>query len=258
VTGASGDGPARSHGTIVLQMEPEPPFRCFGCKAVLGERTHYCPHCGVRLDSGITEPVWPGADTEEVVLYARERPRLLGVPPQDTMLVVGLVSAALAALLIVTDRLLAGAAFGVVAVLLLLAFVEAVHRRPRSGIARWVGMVLDLIRAQLGFSAKAASAYVRARVGGMRLKRDATVLRRSRHKHVVALGEAVYGEDAEATKTERTALQAIDADVSAKDAERARLERQAQARIRAARASRDRRAKEARRRRATGSPLGAR
>jgi hypothetical protein len=240
-------------------MEPEPPFRCFGCQEVLAERTHYCPHCGVRLDSGITEPVWPGADSEEIVLYARERPHLLGVASQDTMLVVGLVSAALAGLLIVTDRVLAGGALGAVAVLLLLAFVEAVHRRPRSVIARWVGMVLDLIRAQVGFSAKAVAAYARARAASLRLRRDATVLRRSRRKHVLRLGEAVYREDVEATETERRALHDIDAGVSAKVAERAQLERQAKARIRAARVSRDRRAEEARRRgeAAPGPPLSA-
>jgi len=238
-------------------MEPEPPFRCFGCKAVLAQRTHYCPHCGVRLDSGITEPMWPGSDSEEIVLYGRERPHLLGVASQDTMLVVGLISGALAALLLVMGDLPAGIALGVVAVLLLIAFVEAVHRRPRSVIARWVGMALDLVRAQLGYAARAVAAHMRARAGALRLRLDATVLRRSRYKPLLALGDAVYREDGDATAAERLALQEIDAGVSAKDAERARLDRQAKARIRAARASRDRRAKEARQRRTAGGPIGA-
>ena len=238
-------------------MEPEPPFRCFGCKAVLAERTHYCPHCGVRLDSGITEPIWPGSDAEEVVLYGRERPRLLGVPPQDTMLAVGVVGAGLAAVLIVAGQVVAGAALGAVALFLLLAFVEAVHRRPRSAVVRWLGMALDLLRAQLGFAARAVAAYARARAGALRLRLDARVLRRSRYKHLLALGDAVYREDPATTEDEREALRTIDAGVSAKDAERARLDRQAKARIRAARASRDRRAEEARQRRTASGPVGA-
>jgi hypothetical protein len=239
-------------------MEPEPPFRCFGCETVLAERTHYCPHCGVRLDSGITEPVWPGIDSEEIILYARERPRLLGVASQDTMLVVGGISAALSALLLVSGELLAGIALGAVGLLLLLAFVEAVHRRPRSVIARWLGMAIALIRAQLGYSANAVAAYARARVGALRLRLGATVLRRSRSKHLFALGDAVYREDGEATAAERQALKEIEEGVSAKNAERASLDRQAKARIRAARASRDRRAEEARQRRTAGGPIGAR
>jgi hypothetical protein len=241
----------------VSGMEPEPPFRCFGCEAVLAEQTHYCPHCGVRLDSGITEPVWPGSDAEEIVLYGRERPRLLGVPPQDTMLVVGAAGAVLAALLIATGQLVAGAALGAVALFLLIAFVEAVHRRPRSVVIRWFGIVLDLLRAQLGFAAKAVAAYARARTGALRLRLDAGVLRRSRSKHLLAFGDAVYREDAETIEQERQALQTIDAGVSAKDAERARLDRQAKARIRAARASRDRRAEKARQRRTATGPIGA-
>jgi hypothetical protein len=252
-----GSAVRRRPTAIVSGMEPEAPFHCFGCEAVLAERTHYCPHCGVRLDSGVTEPRRT-AGVEEIVLYGRERPRLLGVPPQDTMLVVGGVSAALSALLLVGRELLAGAALGAVAVLLLLGFLEAVHRRPQSAVVRWLGMALGLIRAQAGYGARAFAAYVRARAGASKLRLHASVLRRSRSKHLLALGDAVYRKDTETTEEERLALQRIDEGVSAKEAERARLERQAKARIRAARDSRDRRAAEARRRRAAGGPVGAR
>jgi len=239
-------------------MEQEPPFRCFACDALLAEQTHYCPHCGVRLDSGISDPVPPNADTEEVVLYARERPRLVGVPPQDTMLVVGVACGVLAAVLLVAGKVPAGAALVVASVVLLFAFALELHRRPRSTIARWLGMVVALGRAEVRFWAKATATWARTRTANLRLRRDARSLRRSRRHRVIALGEAVYRDDAGAAEMERGALQAIDAGVSAKDAERAKLERQAQAQIRAARASRDRRTAEARRRAGAGSPIGAR
>jgi len=239
-------------------MEQEPPFRCFACDALLAERTRYCPHCGVRLDSGVADPVPPNADTEEVVLYSRERPRLVGVPPQDTMLVVGVVCGVLAVVLLVAGRVPAGAALAVASIVLLLAFALELHRRPRSSIARWLGMVVALTRAEIRFAATATATWARTRTANLRLRRDARALRRSRRGHVIALGEAVYRDDAEAAETERSALQAIDAGVSAKDAERARVVRQAQAQIRAARASRDRRTAEARRRAGTTSPVGAR
>jgi len=239
-------------------MEQEPPFRCFGCHALLSERTRFCPHCGLRLDSGVGDPIPPNADTEEVVLYPRERPRLVGVPPQDTMLVVGVACGVLAALLLVAGRVPAGAALAVASLVLLLAFALELHRRPRSTIARWVGMVVALARAEVRFSAKATATWTRTRTAHLRLRRDTRALRRSRRAHVVALGEAVYLDDAEVAETERSALQTIDAGVSAKDAERARLQRQAQAQIRAARASRDRSTAEARRRAGATSPVGAR
>src|SRR5262249_33054037 len=59
-------------------------LQCFACDSPLEARYNYCPFCGVRLDSGVAEPAVRSDAAEPTKIYARERPRLFGVPPQDT------------------------------------------------------------------------------------------------------------------------------------------------------------------------------
>jgi hypothetical protein len=221
---------------------------------VLAERTRFCPHCGVRLDSGVTEPVWPGADDMQSV-YARERPRLIGVPPQDTMLVLGAVASVLGVVLLAIGAYLAGWLVLAAGILLLSVFVQSVRRRPASDILRNTVAAYGLVRAQLGYAGAALAAWVRARTGRLRLRRRAASLRRRRQGHVLAFGGFVYAEDEEGAAVERDALRDLDGQIAAILAEITRLERSTTARIRAARVSRSRRAEEARARRESGRPL---
>jgi hypothetical protein len=233
-------------GTGTAQrVDPDPPFRCFGCDAVLDERTHYCPHCGVRLDSGVTEPPWPGP-SDPTTVYTRERPRLIGIAPQDSTLVLGAALAVLGVVLLAVGVLLAGALVLVAGLLFLAVFVQSFRRRPASRVARQTGTAYGLLRAQLGFTVAATSTRARGRVDLLRLRRRVKVLTRERRGHVVALGESIYAGDAEGAAAAHSALHDLDVRISAATGEISRLERRTAVRIRAARWSRFRRAERAR------------
>ena len=223
----------------------DPPFRCFGCDSVLDERTRYCPHCGVRLDSGVTEPIWPGADLETKV-YVSERPRLFGVPPQDTTLVVGFIAALLGIVLLAKGVALPGALLLVAGIVLLLVFGETFRRRPMSTIVRWVLIGSGVLRAQLGYAWTTASTWLRARAIRLRLRREVWSLRRARRGHLLALGERLYGDDPEGAETARDALRELDLRVAEREDAIARLEHRTAVRMRAARFWRSRRTAQAR------------
>src|SRR6185312_16912067 len=121
----------------------DPVFRCFGCDVLLDEQTRYCPHCGVRLDSGVAETDWPGA-AEATAIYQRERPRLVGVAPQDTMLILGLLGAGFGAYLGTRNHFLVGGLVLLASAMTLLVFAEGLMRQPRSAIAQSVKTGLAL------------------------------------------------------------------------------------------------------------------
>jgi hypothetical protein len=226
-------------------VDHDPPFRCFGCDAVLAERTHYCPHCGVRLDSGVTEPVWPGV-SDPTGLSTREHPRLIGVAPQDSTLVLGVGAVAVGAVFFGLGALLAGGLVLVAGLLLLAVFVQSYRRRPRSTILRHAATVFGVLRADLGFVGTSASTRARARADLMRLRLRVRTLSRQRRGHLVALGASIYAGDAYTAAAAHAALRDLDQRISATTEEIVRLDRWTTVRIRAARFSRFRRTERAR------------
>jgi hypothetical protein len=233
----------------------DPPFRCFGCDVALHERTRFCPHCGVRLDTGMTEPFWP-ADVETKV-YVTERPRLFGVPPQDTTLAVGFVAALLGIVLVAKGVALTGALLLAAGVVLLVVFAETFRRRPASAIVRWVVLGYDVLRAEVGFAASASATWLRARFEGLRLRREVRSLREARRGHLLALGECVYRDDMEGAEAARDALREHDGRIAERQSEIERLERRTAVRLRAARFWRRRLTAKARARAEPGRPVGA-
>ncbi len=212
----------------------EVPSRCFGCDAELPERTRYCPHCGVRLDSGVAEPIWPASESE-TTLYVRQRPRLFGVPPQDTTLVLGALAVALGVALAASGVVLAGALLLTAGALFLLVFAETYRRRPESTVVRLLVLAADVLRAESAYAWTATSTWLDARGRRLRLRWEAERLRRQRRGHLLALGRSVYEDDPEAAESARDVLREIDERIESKAAEATRLERRAAIRIRAAR-----------------------
>ena len=219
------------------------PVRCFSCDSPLKAAFLYCPYCGVRLDSGVGAAADPG-ELEPAALYVRERPRLFGVAPQDTMLVLGTFALALSLAAFATGRLVSGIVLLIAAYLFLLMFAEAMRRRPGSAIVRRGVAGARALRRQLGFVAVAIAARAATWMQRARLRLEHRSLSRSRRGRLLALGEAVFADDGEADADARAALVDLDASIAANEAQTEGLERRMTQRIRAARLARRRRSTE--------------
>jgi hypothetical protein len=176
----------------------------------------------------------------------RERPRLFGVPPQDTMLVLGFVAALLGIVLAAQGLLLTGIALVAAGIVLLLAFAETFRRRPGSTIVRWLVLAFAVLRADLGFVGTTSTAWLRGQVTRLELRREAASLRRSRRGHLLALGDCVYRGDMEGAETARDTLRSLDERIAGLQNEIAQLDRRTAVRLRAARFWRTRRTAQAR------------
>jgi len=221
------------------------PVRCFSCDSPLKAAFLYCPHCGVRLDSGVGASADPG-ELEPAALYVRERPRLFGVAPQDTMLMLGTFALVLSLAAFATGRLVSGIVLLIAAYLFLLMFAEAIRRRPASAIVRKTVGGVRALRKQLGFAAVAIAARAATWTQRVRLRLEHRSLSRSRRRRLLTLGTAVHADDGEAEAEARTALADLDASIAANEAQTEGLERRMAQRIRAARPARRRRSTEER------------
>jgi hypothetical protein len=219
------------------------PVRCFSCDSPLKATFLYCPFCGVRLDSGVGESTDPG-EPESAALYVRERPRLFGVAPQDTMLTLGTFALALSLAAFATGRLVSGIVLLIAAFLFLLTFAEAMRRRPGSIIVRRAVAGARVLRTQLGFAAVAIVARAATWTQRVRLRLESASLSRSRRERLLTLGTAVHADDGDAEAEARAALADLDASIAANKAKTEGLERRAALRIRAARLARRRRSTE--------------
>src|SRR5262249_20129463 len=142
---------SRTHGSGYTGTVARKGLRCFACESPLRASYLYCPSCGVRLDSGVAAAADPSSASEPTTVYARERPRLFGVAPQDSLLLLGMTGLVLGFAAFGTGHLVAGIALLVLAYVFLGAFVEAMRRRPASTIARRTAAALRVLHRDLGF-----------------------------------------------------------------------------------------------------------
>ncbi len=209
-------------------------LQCFACGSPLEARYVYCPLCGVRLDSGVTEADAQSHVPEPARIYARERPRLFGVPPQDTMLTLGALGLAVAFAAFATGRLVAGVTVLVVAYVVLGAFAAAVRRRPASVVARKAVAAVRLVGADVELVRAAAAASVSRRVRQARLRRERRSLAGNRRTRLLELGEAVHGGDDAAAGIVRDMLADLDEKIAENVAEAEGIERHSAQQIRTA------------------------
>jgi uncharacterized membrane protein SirB2 len=174
----------------------------------------------VRRDSGVAESGVPSSALPEPTrIYARERPRLFGVPPQDTMLTLGAICLVVAFAAFATGRLVAGVTVLIVAYVVLAAFAAAMRRRPASVVARKTVAGARLIRRDVTFVAAGVAAQTRNRARRARLRRERRSLTRDRRARLVELGEAVYDGDDKAVEGVRGLLADLDERIAANVAE---------------------------------------
>jgi hypothetical protein len=208
--------------------------QCFACNSLLEARYLYCPFCGVRLNSGVAESGVPSEVPEPERIYARERPRLFGVPPQDTMLTLGALGLAVAFAAFATGRLVAGVTVLVVAYVVLGAFAAAMRRRPASVVARKAIAGARTIHGDVELVAAAVASYVTRRVRRARLQLERRSLRGDRRARLFELGEAVHEGNDEAAGGARDMLVDLDERIAANVAETEGLERRTAQQMRTA------------------------
>ncbi len=192
-----------------------------------------CSSCGNDVPPGMQYCGWCGAaiaGRQETVNVHADR-RLFGVPPATLLLALGPLLVALAIVLLVTGRLVAGVVLLVVGLFLLSGFPQLARRSGESGVARTAVRSYDGVRGRAGaaIDSLAIRAKARRRIG--ELDSDLEHLRRSREEAITALGEAAYGELADDIVRLRGAVGAADAAIAAKESERRQVEAEVDERV---------------------------
>jgi hypothetical protein len=185
-------------------------------------------------------PAPPAAENVPAAVPPVAPRRQFGVPPQDTIAILGVVAAILAVVLFSLGSLLPAAMVLIVAVLLLGVYADEVRRRPRSIVARRISAALTWSRAQYSYWSEAAPARAQAWFEQRRLQRRTLSFSRLRDRRLRDLGAAVYEADHDAELTAREALAMLDAAIAANGTEATRIERRAMVRVRRARTRRAR------------------
>jgi hypothetical protein len=191
---------------------------CATCGATLAKKARYCPQCGTPVADGDTQVIeTPPEETGPVpVNVTRVEPRLYGVTP--VYLTLGLAAAALAVTIIMfaTGHWQVGLILFGVTIFLVLAFLEALRRKPEGAVIR---STADAFRDRAGFAAEAIATRGRTATHLLGARRDLQRLAQIRTGLLVELGEAVYRGDSEATETARSRLEELDRQAVQREAE---------------------------------------
>jgi len=144
------------------------------------------------------------------VQHRRAEPRYYGVTPTTFVLVLAAAAVTLAAVLLALGHWPFGLIALGVGILLIVVFVEATRRRP-DGVARSTAEALDTFRARAGVAAGSLATRGRAARQVLGLRRELKRMAALRTQLLFELGEAVYRDDEQATKTARGQLDELDA-----------------------------------------------
>jgi type IV secretory pathway TrbD component len=210
---------------------------CANCGSLVPKGARFCPECGTRHGGeGATTVVAEPADAEPApVTFSQSEPRLFGVTPPMAVFALGIAAAAVAVLLLVAERWLAGGLTLAAAVLLLAAFAEVARRKPSGPVARASAGALGRVRARADYLVDAYATRSRARRELARVRRELVDLNEERERVLRRLGEAVYRGDRKGTKRLGDDLGELDAKVERKESEMATIATEARERLERAR-----------------------
>lgn len=173
-----------------------------------------CGWCGAKLAGG--------AEPETVTVQQADR-RVFGVPPATGILVVGTLLIVLGVVLVFTGN----AAFGLFAMaagLLVFAGFPSLARRPdESPVARRAVRSYDGLRERADATIESLAARASARRNLSRIDGELAELERARTAGLQQLGEAAYVRSETDVERIRGELEAADAALEAKRAEREQL-----------------------------------
>jgi len=155
--------------------------------------------------------------------------RYFGVPPAGVLLVLGIAGVIAAIALFVTGLWPWGLILLGVSLFLFTGFVSAERRGP--GDDSRVNRAFVSVRSRAEVTKETIAAQSGARIELAKLRRDASGLAKQRSERARELGEAVYAKNTTATKELKQRMQEIDDELSAKEAQMAKVTIDAQERI---------------------------
>jgi hypothetical protein len=153
------------------------------------------------------------------VNVSRVEPRFYGVTPSLLALVLAGGAATVAILLFVGGHWPYGLILLGIAVILVLAFLETVNRRPARSGAEATPRPLDTFRSRSRVTAESIATRGRARRQVYVLRQELARMAVDRDRLLFDLGNAVYGGDEQATEETRGRLEELDRLAAQKEAE---------------------------------------
>jgi zinc ribbon protein len=196
---------------------------CANCGSRLPKRSRFCPECGTRVGAGPSETAvqeLPPDETGPVpVELVTATPRFFGVTPPSAVLALAAASLALGIALLVSGHPIVGGALMGAAIVLGIFFVRLARELPDAVVSRLSSSALTALRERAGFAVETLTVHSSARVELFRLRRDLAELLAQRAESARILGESVYADDAEGSKSARERMAELDGLIAAKEEE---------------------------------------
>jgi hypothetical protein len=205
---------------------------CANCGAKLSKTSRFCPQCGqpAAVETGGTE--LPRDEAELVPMqYVRTEPRYYGITPTTLVLVLAGVALTLAVVLFAFGHWPFGLIALGISVLLMLVFLEAIHREPARAVARSTADALDGFRARAGVAADSLATRGRAARRLLALRRELQRMGVLRARLLFELGDAVYRGDDRGTERSRGQIRELDELAALREAEMEEVVAQTQERL---------------------------
>jgi zinc-ribbon domain len=204
---------------------------CQACGAKLPAKSKFCPECGTAVASGdtVVQDVPPTENGPTPVEQHVSERRYFGVPPAGVLLVLAVIGLIAAIALVATGLWPWGLIVLGVSLFLFTGYTSAGRRVP--GEEGPASRAFSSVRSQAGVAKETIAAHGGARIELARLRRDASGLAKQRSERARELGEAVYAKNTSATKELKQRMKEIDDDLSAKEAQMAKVTMDAQDRV---------------------------
>ena len=204
---------------------------CQTCGAKLPAKSKFCPECGTAVASGdtVVQEVPPAEDGPTPVEPHVSERRYFGVPPAGVLLGVGIAGMIGAIALFATGLWPWGLIVLGVSMFMVTGFVSAERHSP--GEEGRASRAFSSVRTHAEVAKETVAAHGGARIELARLRREASGLARRRSECARELGEAVYAKNTTATKELKERMKGIDDELTAKEAQMARVTIDAQERV---------------------------
>ena len=194
-------------------------------------KSKFCPACGTAVASGdtVVQEVPPAEEGPTPVEPHVSERRYFGVPPAGVLLGLGVVGMIGAIALFATGLWPWGLIVLGVSLFLVTGFISAERHSPGENGRASRAFASVLSRAEV--AKETVAAHGGARIELARLRREASGLARRRSECARGLGEAVYAKNTTATKELKERMKEIDDELTAKEAQMAKVTIDAQERV---------------------------